>query len=412
MNKKLLTAVFFVAAFACTGYEISKLSDRIQRIENKLGGPERIAYNEKDTVAKVRRSVVRIVGGESEGSGFAFQKGGFILTNFHVIEFEPNPKVVLPDNTFETAEIVMADKDADLAVVKIKRDLPPLRLADAAGVSPAEEVLAIGYPLGGGLSGESFVIRGAFSKFTRDKENGVKYLLTDMTLISGISGGPMVNICGEVVGVNTSGLSQGGMGIAISAESIKEKYRQMSASKDPLKDVEKIVFEPDKNALEAVRAFYNYLKARKLEKAFELLSDNFVQGHIFEYWAQGYRPLLDTTVVMIKPDEVIENRINIKLSTKDLIDDEIIYKYFEGYWDVRRIEGKWLLWSPRIREIKDPDENWALDLDMIGKIKKFLETHNYCEDYGPEMYKISQEPGNEILSLQELYDKAKERDKK
>ena len=406
---KTLLAVLFIAAFAYTGYELSRLSNRIQKIENKLGGPRKIACSEKDTVEKIRQSVVRVVGGESEGSGFAIQKGGFILTNFHVIDSEPSPKIILPDNTFETGQVIMADKSADLAVIKIKRDLPAVSLVRIDEVSPAEELLAIGYPLGGSLSGESFIIRGSFSRCTKDKENGVKYLLTDMTLISGISGGPMVNICGEVVGVNTAGLFLGGMGMAISSDSIIEKCHQMSASKEPLKDVKKAVFEPNKNALEAVRAFYNYLKARRLEKAFELLSENFVKGHTFGYWAEGYRPLLDTTIVIIKPDKEIVNRINVKLSTKDLIDGEIVYKYFEGYWDVRQINGKWLLWSPRIREVKDPDEDWATDQDKKKEIEEFAKTHEDFEKYWPKMYKIWQQPGNEDLSLQELYDKAKEK---
>ena len=406
---KVFLAILLVGAFAYTGYEISILSNRIQKIENKLGGPKKIASNEKDTVEKVRRSVVRVVGGESEGSGFAFQKGGLILTNFHVIEFEPNPKVILPDNTFETAQIIMADKDADLAIIKIKKDLPALRLARLDRLSPAEEVLAIGYPLGGSLSGEAFVVRGSFSRVTRDKENGVQYLLTDMTMISGISGGPMVNICGEVVGINTAGLTLGGMGIAISADSIKEKCRQMATSKDPLKDIEKTVFQPDKNALEAVRAFYNYLKARRLEKAFELLSDNFIKGYSFEQWAWGYKPLLDTTIVIIKPDKKVTNRISVKLSTKDLVDDEIIYKYFEGYWDVREISGKWLLWKPRIREVKDPEPDWFIDQEIQKEVEEFAETHKDFEKYRPKMYEISLEPESENLSLQELYDEAKKR---
>jgi S1-C subfamily serine protease len=192
MNKKQLIVAFLLAgAFVYTGYEISRLSNRIQKIENKLGGSKKIGCNERDTVEKVRRSVVRVVGGEGEGSGFAIRKGGFILTNFHVIASEPDPKVILPDNTFETGEVIMADKDADLAVIKIKKDIPAVKFARLRGMCPAEEVLAIGYPLGGGLSGESFVIRGAFSRSTKDKENGIQYLLTDMTMISGISGGPM-----------------------------------------------------------------------------------------------------------------------------------------------------------------------------------------------------------------------------
>lgn len=408
MNKKqLIVILFIVGVFAYTGYEISRLSSRIQKIENKLGGHKKIACNEKDTVDKVRRSVVRVVGGESEGSGFAIQKGGFILTNFHVIDSEPSPKVILPDNTFETGEVIMADKDADLAVIKIKKDLPTVRFARLGWLCPAEEVLAIGYPLGGELSGESFVIRGAFSRSTKDKENGVQYLLTDMTMLSGISGGPMVNICGEVVGINTAGLVLGGMGMAISSDSIFEKYRQMSVSKEPLKDIKKTIFEPNKNALEAVRCFYNYLKVRQMEKAFELLSDNFVMGYSFEYWARGYRPMLDTSVIIIKRDKKIANRILVKLSTKDLVNDEIVYKFFEGYWDVRQVNGKWLLWNPRIGEVKDPEKDWFLDQDLIKEIEGFVKIHKDAEEYKYEMYGIAQESGNESLSLQELYDKAR-----
>ena len=390
-----------LAAFACTAL------DRIQKIENKLGGPGKIACTEKDTVERVRRSVVRVVGGESEGSGFAIQKGGIVLTNFHVIESEPNPKVILPDNTFETAQVIMADKNADLAVIKISKDLPVLKLARLDKMSPAEDLFSIGFPLGGSLPGEASVSRGTFSRFIRDRKNNVQYLNTDVTFVSGISGGPMVNILGEAVGVNTAGLVSGGMGTAISSESVREKCREMAASKNPLKDVRKAYFAPNKNALEAVRAFYNYLKARKLEKAFELLSDNFLKGGSFELWSYGYRPLLDTTIIYIRPDEKVANRVKIKLSTKDLVGDEIVYKYFEGYWDVRQADGKWRLWKPRIRQVKDPDEDWFVDQEAVKQLQELSKVHEDFEKYLPEMFKISKEPGNDQLNMQELYDRAK-----
>ncbi len=408
-RKQLIVALVVAGAFIYIGRVISGLSQRIERIENKLGGPERIACNERDAVERVRRSVVRIVGGVSEGSGFAIQEGGFILTNFHVVSSEPSPKIILPGNIFEIGEVVMADKDADLAVIRIKKDIPPVRFARLDRLSPAEDLLAIGFPLGGGLPGDSFVIRGAFSRYITDKENDIRYVMTDMTLISGISGGPMVNICGEVVGINTAGLFLGGMGIAVSSDSIIEKYRRMSSSEEPLKDVKRIAFQPEKNALEAVRAFYNYLKARQLKKAFELLSDNFLAGLTFWEWTQGYRQMLDTTVRVIRPDREIANRIHIKLSSKDLVDDEIVYKYFEGYWDVRQVDGEWLLWQPRIREIQEPGRDWFFDTERIKEIEEFVKIHEDSQEYKYDMYEISQEPGNEALSVEELYEEAKAR---
>jgi len=408
-RKQLIVALVVAGVFIYIGRVIFGLSQRIERIENKLGGPERIACNERDAVERVRRSVVRIVGGVSEGSGFAIQEGGFILTNFHVVSSEPSPKIILPGNIFEIGEVVMADKDADLAVIRIKKDIPPVRFARLDRLSPAEDLLAIGFPLGGGLPGDSFVIRGAFSRYITDKENNIRYVMTDMTLISGISGGPMVNICGEVVGINTAGLFLGGMGIAVSSDSIIEKYRRMSSSEEPLKDVKRIAFQPEKNALEAVRAFYNYLKARQLKKAFELLSDNFLAGLTFWEWTQGYRQMLDTTVRVIRPDREIANRIHIKLSSKDLVDDEIVYKYFEGYWDVRQVDGEWLLWQPRIREIQEPGRDWFFDTERIKEIEEFVKIHEDSQEYKYDMYEISQEPGNEALSVEELYEEAKAR---
>ncbi len=359
-KKGYIVLVLLLAALVGVIYnqynQIGLLNKRVLLVEKKLGGPDKILCNEKDSIEKVRQSVVRIVGGEGEGSGFAIKDGGVILTNFHVIEFEPSPKVILPDNTFQTAEILMADKNADLAIIKIKKELPVISWGDPKELNPAEELLAIGFPLGGQLSGEASVNKGSLSGRRRSKDVGVEYLQTDATFTPGVSGGPMVNICGEVVGINTAGLS--GLGLAISADSIKQKWLEMSTSKDSLKDIKKISFDDTTSAEFAVATFYNYLKVRKLEKAFEILSDNFKQGHSFNYWKQGYEPLLDTTVIKIADDKDKKDRVNIKLSTKDMVNDEIVYKYFEGYWDVKNIDGKWKLWDPEIKQVENPSFLW------------------------------------------------------
>lgn len=351
-----LMIVVLIIGLIYTTSKINVLNNRLERIETRLGGQEKIGCNEKDSIRKVRQSVVRIVGGEAEGSGFAIKDGGVILTNFHVIEFEPSPKVVLPDNSFDTAEILMADKNADLAIIKINKNLPVISWGDPKELNPADELLAIGFPLGGLLIGEASVNKGSLSGRRRSKDVGVEYLQTDTTLTPGVSGGPMINICGEVVAINTAGLS--GLGLGISADSIKQKWLEMSTADDSLKDIKKITFDDTTSAEFAVATFYNYLKVRKLEKAFEILSDNFKQGHSFDYWKQGYAPLLDTTIIKIVEEKDRENRINVKLSTKDMVEDEIVYKYFEGYWDVKNIDGKWRLWEPKIKEVENPDFFW------------------------------------------------------
>ncbi len=352
----LIVVILFASYFIYQQYKIiNDLSKRVGLVETKLGGKERISCNEPESVAKLRPSVVRVVGGEGEGSGFSIGKG-LILTNFHVIEFEPSPKVIFLDNAFETAEIIMANKDSDLAILKIEKDLPVISWGDPASLQYGEELLMMGYPFGGDLSGEATLKKGYLSNTRYSKDAGIWYIQTDATINPGMSGGPMVNICGEVVGINTLGTS--GMGFAIASNSIKEKWLEMSSSQDSLKDIGRITFNDATSPEFAVAIFYNYLKVRKLDKAFDILSDNFKKGHGFDYWKQGYTSLLDTTVIRIGEDKSINDRVNIKLSTKDMVNDEIVYKYFEGYWDVKNIDGKWRLWEPKIKEVENPDYLW------------------------------------------------------
>lgn len=345
----LILIILFLA------FQVNTLNHRLSIIENRFGGVKKVACNEKDTIETVRKSVVRIVGGYSEGSGFAVKDNGTILTNFHVIEFEPKPRVLLPDNTFKAAEIIMADKQADLALLKIDASLPVIKWGRSEELTPAEELLAIGFPFGGDLIGESSVNKGSLSGRRKFKEASVDYIQTDATLNPGVSGGPMVNICGEVVGVNTAGT--GGLGLGITSESVRSKWLDMATSKDALKDIQTITFEPDKGPVEAVEAFYNYIKIRKMEDAFSLLSDNFKKGYGIEHWMRGYEPNLDTSVIKIEKDPEKDNFVNVKLSTKDLIGEEIVAKFFEGYWEVREIDGKWLLWDPEIKQV-EPDWSW------------------------------------------------------
>lgn len=354
MRKKIGVAVALLF-FAFLIYQNLELNRRLNLVENKLGGKDLLLCNEKDSIEKIRKSVVRVVGGHSEGSGFAV-KENVVLTNFHVIEFEPSPKIIMPDNTLATAVILMGDKDADLALLEIDGKLPEVRWGDTKKLNPADELLAIGFPFGGDLMGESTVNKGSLSGRRHYKDFDIDYIQTDATLNPGVSGGPMINICGEVVGINTAGT--GGLGLAISAESIKQKWLDMAVSKDSLKDVKVIAFEPEKGPLEAVTAFYNYIKIRKMNDAFALLSDNFKKGYSVEHFKKGYEPNLDTSVILIKLDPQKENFVNVKLSTKDLIEDEIVTKFFEGHWEIRNIEGKWLLWEAEIKEVKNPGYSW------------------------------------------------------
>ena len=330
--------------------------ERLQLVESRFGGEKNLRCTESETVNKVRKSVVRIIGGEAEGSGFSVNNDGFILTNFHVIEFEPAPRVMFADNSFELAEIIYGDKNADLAVLRVEKKIPAIDWGNSDEVEPAEEMLSFGFPFGGTLGGEATVKKGYLSAKRNIEDQGVEFLQTDATINPGMSGGPMTTVCGKFVGINTLGTA--GMGMAISSNSFKSKYLQMKSSNEPLKDIVRVEFKPDESPVEAVRAFYNYIKIRKLDKAFALLGEKFTGGMTFENWKKGYAPNLDTSVIRIEKDKEKENVVNIKLATKDLINGQIIYKFFEGWWEIKEINGHLSLWWPDIHEVKDPGWLW------------------------------------------------------
>jgi hypothetical protein len=359
--------LIFLALFGFVLYQNSQIKQiskrltnieekRLKLIEDKFGGSKNLKCNEAEIIKKIRSSVVRIIGGEAEGSGFIISSEGYVLTNFHVIEFEPAPKVVFFDNKFEIGEILYADRDADLAVLKVDKKLPPIDWGNSDYLNPAEEILIFGFPLGGSLSGEATVKKGYLSAKRSIRDRGLEFLQTDSTVNPGMSGGPMTSVCGEFVGINTLGTA--GMGLAISSNSFKQKYLQMVASSEPLKDIKKIDIDPNRSPLDAVNAFYMYIKIRRLEKAYALLTDKFLRGGTFEQWKKGYQPNLDTSVLLIDNHPKRENVVRVKLSTKDLIKDQIVYKYFEGWWEVKEIDGNLKLWWPDIREVGNPDFFW------------------------------------------------------
>lgn len=335
--------------------KIESLQAKIDTLENNYNSRLANKCDIKNSLPIIRKSIVRIIGGEAEGSGFAIDNST-ILTNFHVIEFEASPKVIMPDNTFQTAQIILADKDDDLAFLKIDAQLPVLTLGDSDALMQTDELYSMGFPFGGDLQGELTVKKGILAGKRYAKETGIQYLQTDSTLNPGLSGGPMTNGCGEVVGINTLGGS--GMGFAISTASITKKWQEMKASgKDPLKDITVLYIQPDIDQKHAVEAYYDYIKLRRLDKAFELLGD-YKKDFTFDNWKKGYVSNLDTSVLIISEDDSDKNKINVKLTTKDLVDGEIVYKYFEGYWLVKKINNKFLLQEAHIKEIKDPDFTW------------------------------------------------------
>ena len=145
------------------------------------------------------------------GSGFIISADGFVMTNAHVVDGADEVLVTLTDKREFKARIVGADKRTDVAVVKIEASgLPAVRIGDVSRLKVGEWVMAIGSPFGL----ENTVTAGIVSAKQRDTGDYLPFIQTDVAV--GNSGGPLINMRGEVVGINSQIYSRSGgfMGIS------------------------------------------------------------------------------------------------------------------------------------------------------------------------------------------------------
>ncbi|HRC71468.1 MAG TPA: DegQ family serine endoprotease [Candidatus Competibacter sp.] len=146
----------------------------------------------------------------SVGSGFIISADGYVVTNAHVVEDMSSIVVGLSDRTELAAQVIGADKRSDIALLKVKTDtkLPTVKFGDSAKVKVGQWVLAIGSPFGF----ERTATQGIISALGRNlpSDNYVPFIQTDAAVNPGNSGGPLFNLDGEVIGVNSQIYSRSG----------------------------------------------------------------------------------------------------------------------------------------------------------------------------------------------------------
>jgi len=203
------------------------------------------------SVQKVGSAVVTVVGtvpgqmtffgptgdGTVSGSGVFITDQGYILTNNHVVENTKQVSIVLSDGTEEQATIVGTDPYSDIAVLKTDGKVPAVAtLGNSDALDPGESVIAIGSPLG---NFKNTVTVGVVSATGRSIDTGNGYQIedliqTDAAINHGNSGGPLVNLAGEVIGINTlivrntnNGDVAEGLGFAIPANTAQAIAQQI-----------------------------------------------------------------------------------------------------------------------------------------------------------------------------------------
>lgn len=151
----------------------------------------------------------------SLGSGFVIDPSGIVVTNNHVIGDANDISVIFSDGTRLKAEIVGKDSKVDIAVLRVKPDKPlkAVKFGNSETIRPGDWVMAIGNPFGLGGS----VTAGIVSARGRNIDSGPydNYIQTDAAINKGNSGGPLFNMNGEVIGINTAILSPTGGSVGI-----------------------------------------------------------------------------------------------------------------------------------------------------------------------------------------------------
>jgi serine protease Do len=146
------------------------------------------------------------------GSGFIVSPDGYILTNAHVVADADEVTVTMTDRREYPAEVVGIDKATDVAVLKIEgKNLPTVKIGDPSKLKPGEWVLAIGSPFGFENSATAGIVSAtARSLPSEGPTNYVPFIQTDVAVNPGNSGGPLFNLQGEVIGVNSQIFSRTG----------------------------------------------------------------------------------------------------------------------------------------------------------------------------------------------------------
>jgi S1-C subfamily serine protease len=142
------------------------------------------------------------------GSGVVVKDDGTIMTNFHVVSGSSRLEVTFSDGTQSPAVVVGVRPESDLAIIKpqkIPDDLVPAVLAGSGDLQPGDEVVAVGFPFGIGPSVSAGVVSGLGREFQASKDHVMRGLIQfDAAANPGNSGGPLVNMAGEVVGIVTA----------------------------------------------------------------------------------------------------------------------------------------------------------------------------------------------------------------
>lgn len=196
-----------------------------ESIENQISQIKSNQGDFTDIASSAVKSIVTVRTDSSMGTGFLVDSSGYIATNYHILANARQLFVMTFDQKIIPASLVGFDIAKDIAVLKLEGKFESLELADSDKVQVGNKVIAIGNPLGLSFT----VTEGIVSALDRTGPNGLPdYIQTDVSLNPGNSGGPLINLEGEVIGINNFKLGDAeNLGFALESNELKKTLNDL-----------------------------------------------------------------------------------------------------------------------------------------------------------------------------------------
>jgi len=314
------------------------------RFYKQFNGYDKFFCSYQNTKETISPKVVRIIGSNSEGSGF-FISENMVITNRHVVKGEDYPKIVLPTGEFLTPIKVELSEYFDIAFLTTDKPEPGyvVNTNKEALLTSGEEALSFGYALGSDIKGAPTILPLRFENNRNLSSDSTDYLQFSSAIVDGMSGGPVFDKCGDFVGVNV--MSTSGTSLIISGETLK------NANYFSKEEPEKIKLEPGATPEASVYAYYYLLKARDTKGCYGLLSTSYKTRSTYEEWTARFPNVISVEILYVK--EIKPNLVYVMFGMTEWIDGERVAKLYEGTWETVKEGDAYHLSRSYIVELED-----------------------------------------------------------
>ncbi len=292
--------------------------------------------------------VVRVEGDSASGSGF-WVYSNIALTNNHVVSFNNNIKVIDSSGSSMPAKVLATDSVRDLALLSVEGGPHQILKWRPKTVNLLDDVYVLGFPFN---SEKISITSGIVSSLNHDEYDDRQYVQTDAAFNPGNSGGPLVDSCGRVVGLNTMTLwDSQNIGFATKASQVETWIEEMLMD-SKYASPEEIANNYPSDQAEVVAKYYDTLSQGNLDDAYSFYSKRRQADMPVESWKVGFQ---NTYFIRIKSVAITSNPkiVSVNFVATDFGENwgELITKEFQGEWTLIRESGLWKLDESNIAQI-------------------------------------------------------------